>query len=97
MIGYLVSIYNKTNFTKLLNNRQYFVIMSVVQTKLRRTLNLYNHWTLLYEISEIVDILNIGGEPLFNDRIVKFHTYNTTFGHRDKDTHITIRFIYVTV
>jgi len=32
----------------------------------------------MYEISEIVDILNIGGEPIFDDRIVKFefHTYN---------------------
>ncbi|KYN38525.1 hypothetical protein ALC56_07102 [Trachymyrmex septentrionalis] len=38
----------------------------------------------------MVDILNIGGEPIFDDRIVKFefHTYNpyvnTTFGHSDK-------------
>ena len=42
---------------------------------------------MLYEISEMVDISNIGGEPIFDDRIVKFefHTYNpyinTTFGH----------------
>ncbi|KYN15261.1 hypothetical protein ALC57_12516, partial [Trachymyrmex cornetzi] len=39
---------------------------------------------------EMVDILNIIGEPIFDDRIVKIetHTYNpyanTTFGHRDE-------------
>ena len=38
----------------------------------------------------MADILNIGGEPFFDDRIVKFetHTYNpyanTTFGHSDE-------------
>jgi len=31
-----------------------------------------------YKISEMADILNIGGEPIFDDRIVKFefHMYN---------------------
>jgi len=35
----------------------------------------YNHWALSYEMA---DILNIGGEQIFNDRIVKFefHMYN---------------------
>ena len=38
----------------------------------------------------MADILNIGGEPIFDDRIVKIetHTYNpyanTTFGHSDE-------------
>ena len=55
-----------------------------------RTLNFYNHWALLCEISEMIDIFNIGGVPIFNDRIVKFefHMYNpyvnTTFGHSDE-------------
>ncbi|KAG5321201.1 SETMR methyltransferase, partial [Acromyrmex heyeri] len=42
-----------------------------------------------YEIFAMADILNIGGEPIFDDRIVKFeiHTYNpyiNTFGHSDE-------------
>ena len=55
-----------------------------------QTLNFYNHWALLYEISEMVDILNIGEELFFDDRSVKFefHTYNLyvnpAFGHIDK-------------
>jgi len=38
----------------------------------------------------MADILNIGGEPIFDDRIIKFefHTYNpyvnTTFGHSNE-------------
>jgi len=38
----------------------------------------------------MADILNIGSEPIFNDRVVKIktHTYNpyanTTFGHSDE-------------
>jgi len=38
----------------------------------------------------MTDILNIGNDPIFDDRIVKLevHTYNpfanTTFGHRDE-------------
>jgi len=49
-------------------------------------LNFYNHWILLYEISEMIDILNIGDEPIFDDYIIKFefHAYNLdvniTFG-----------------
>jgi len=44
----------------------------------------------LYEIAEMTDILNIGGEPIFDDSVVKIetHTYNpyanTTFGHNDE-------------
>ncbi|KYN18664.1 hypothetical protein ALC57_09023 [Trachymyrmex cornetzi] len=55
-----------------------------------QTLNFYTHWPLLYEISEMVDILNIGGKPIFDDCIVKFEfdTYNpyvnTTFGHSEE-------------
>jgi len=58
----------------------------------------------LYEISEMADILNIGGEPIFDDRVVKIetHTYNpyanTTFGHNEikipiqqQDLHVTMR------
>jgi len=54
----------------------------------------------------MADILNIGDELIFDDRIIKIetHTYNlyvnTTFGHtfgRDKDTHTTARFIHVTM
>jgi len=51
----------------------------VEKNSLRQTLNFYNHWALLYEISEMIDIiLNIGGEPIFDDHIVKFefHTYS---------------------
>ena len=42
--------------------------------KLTAPLNFYNHWALSYEMA---DILNIGGEQIFN-RIVKFefHMYN---------------------
>jgi len=49
------------------------------------------------------DILNIGGEPIFDNRVVKIetHTYypyvNTTFGQRDNDTYTTTRFIHVTM
>jgi len=38
----------------------------------------------------MADILNIGGEPIFDDRIVKIETHtfnpyaNTTFGHSDE-------------
>jgi len=38
----------------------------------------------------MADILNIGGEPIFDDRVIKIetHTYNpyanTTFGHSDE-------------
>jgi len=58
-----------------------------VQQKKLTALNFYNHWALSYEISEMADI---GGEPIFDDRIAKFefHTYspyvNTTFGHSDE-------------
>ena len=41
-----------------------------------------NHWALLYEISEMIDILNIGGEPIFE---------------RNKDTHTTAGFIHYRV
>ncbi|KYM94373.1 hypothetical protein ALC62_15000 [Cyphomyrmex costatus] len=46
-----------------------------------------SRWVLSYEMT---DILNIVGEPIFDDRIVKFefHTYNpyanTTFGYSDE-------------
>ncbi|KYN00582.1 hypothetical protein ALC62_08641 [Cyphomyrmex costatus] len=63
---------------------------SEIKNLLRRTLNFYNHWALSYEIFEMADILDIGGESIFDDRIGKyeFHTYNpyvnTTFGHSDE-------------
>ncbi|KYM97758.1 hypothetical protein ALC62_11554 [Cyphomyrmex costatus] len=49
-----------------------------------------NNNTMKSEINEMADILDFGGEPIFDDRIVKyeFHTYNpyvnTTFGHSDE-------------
>jgi len=52
-------------------------------------LNFYNHWALSYEISEMVDILNIVSNPIFDDRIIKFEFYpynpyvNNTSGHSD--------------
>lgn len=86
--------------TAIKNNRS-----SSRKKLMHRTLNFYNHWALLYEIPEMADILSIGGEPVFDDRIVKFefHTYNpyinTTFGHSDeiRNTHITTGFVYATV
>jgi len=46
-------------------------------------------FVVISEISEMVDVLNIGDEPIFDDCIVKFefHTYNpyiNTFGHSDE-------------
>jgi len=37
---------------------------SIERNSLRWTLNFYSHWALLYEISEMIDTLNIGGESL---------------------------------
>jgi len=53
----------------------------------------------------MIDILNIGGEPIFDDRIVKIetHTYNpyanTMFGYSDKIRipYKTSGFVHVTV
>jgi len=52
----------------------------------------------------MADILNIGGEPIFDDRVVKIetHTYNPYATNvwtqrRDKNTHTTARFIHVTM
>ncbi|KYN10796.1 hypothetical protein ALC57_17061 [Trachymyrmex cornetzi] len=56
----------------------------------RRTLNFYNLWDSRCATFEMIDILNITGEPIFDDRIVKIvtHTYNpfaiTTFGYSDE-------------
>ncbi|KYN27443.1 hypothetical protein ALC57_03152 [Trachymyrmex cornetzi] len=56
----------------------------------RRTLNFYNLWDSQCATFEMIDILNITGEPIFDDRIVKIetHTYNpfanTTFGYSDE-------------
>ena len=57
---------------------------------MRRTLNFYNLWDSRCATFEMIDILNITGEPIFDDRIVKIeiHTYNpfanTTFGYSDE-------------
>ncbi|KYN28159.1 hypothetical protein ALC57_02428 [Trachymyrmex cornetzi] len=56
----------------------------------RRMLNFYNLWDSRCATFEMIDILNITGEPIFDDRIVKIetHTYNlfanTTFGYSDE-------------
>ncbi|KYN18876.1 hypothetical protein ALC57_08806 [Trachymyrmex cornetzi] len=50
----------------------------------------YNLWDSRCATFEMIDILNITGEPIFDDRIVKIetHTYNpfanTTFGYTDE-------------
>ena len=59
----------------------------VERNSLRRTLNFYNYWALLYEISEMINILNVEGEPIFDNRIVKFefHVHTSTmFEHSDE-------------
>jgi len=58
---------------------------------------------LSYKISEMAEILNIEGEPIFDDRVDKIetHTYNpyaNTFGQwRNRDTRITAGLIHFTL
>jgi len=48
----------------------------------------------------MIDILNITGEPIFDDRIIKTHTYNPftniTFGWH-KNTRTTTGFVHITM
>ena len=46
----------------------------VERNSLHQTLSFYNPWTLSYEISKMTDILNIGGESIFDNRIVRIET-----------------------
>ncbi|KYN23145.1 hypothetical protein ALC57_04449 [Trachymyrmex cornetzi] len=52
----------------------------------RRTLNFYNLWDSQCATFEMIDIFNITGEPIFDDRI-EIYTYNpfanTTFEYSD--------------